>query len=185
MKLRYLILAALVAVLFASCGTTKLTRAEAFPAFYEEEKPVTVLVMPPINQTTNVDAKDYFYYTLNRPVANDFFYVYPPMLAMQTLQEESAYDSELFIEGDISKFGELFGADLETEHGGEGNEKDERPDRGDQELVFLPPLAFDEREDGDGKQHTHKWDDAPDGEQFSDFHERTWQSGALRPRRHW
>lgn len=94
----------------SSNSTTKLS--EAYPAFYEEEPPVSILVMPPINLTDNVDAKDYFYYTLQAVLANRGYYSFPPLLSMQTLQENSAYDSEIFFEGDISKFGQLFGADL-------------------------------------------------------------------------
>ena len=96
-----------------SCGTTSRgTLAEAFPEMYTENPPVSILVMPPINKTTNVDAKDYFYYTLHRNLADGGYYVFPSFLAMQTLQTESAYDSEMFFDGDISKFGQTFGAEL-------------------------------------------------------------------------
>lgn len=100
-------------LLFSSCGiTSKLTQAERAPAFYTENPPVSILVMPPINQTTNVEAKDFFYYTMNQCLGDSGYYVFPPLLSMQTLQNESAYDSELFINGDIAPFGGLFGADM-------------------------------------------------------------------------
>lgn len=35
------------------------TMGEQYPAMYEE-KPVTIAIMPPINQTTHAEAKDYF-----------------------------------------------------------------------------------------------------------------------------
>lgn len=101
-----------LALLFISCGSTRGLKSEAFPGLYGENPPVSILIMPPINTTSNVDAKDYFYYTLNQTLADAGYYVYPPLLAMQTLQTESAYDSEMFIDGDISKFGTTFGADL-------------------------------------------------------------------------
>ena len=104
---------ALLGLLFASCASTQYTsKREAFAGMYGENPPVSILVMPPINTSTNVEAKDYFYYTLSQPLANHGYYVYPALLSMQTLQAESAYDSEMFIEGDISKFGSTFGADL-------------------------------------------------------------------------
>ena len=112
MKKFYLIGAIALAFLFISCGTTRGLKSEEFSEMYGENPPVTILVMPPINTTSNVDAKDYFYYTLNQTLADAGYYVYPSLLAMQTLQNESAYDSELFVEGDISKFGSTFGADL-------------------------------------------------------------------------
>ena len=46
----------LATMLLASCAS--LTKADVYPKIYEE-KPLSVLVMPPINQSTNIDAKDY------------------------------------------------------------------------------------------------------------------------------
>ena len=101
-------LAVLVSALaFISCGTTKI---QAFPKMYEED-PLIMLIMPPINNSTAVDAKDYFYTTMTVPIAEAGYYVLPPAMTMATLQRESAYDSERFIDGDLSKFGQIFGAD--------------------------------------------------------------------------
>jgi len=100
-------------VLLSGCVSTKnlLPKSEAYKGFYEE-KPVTVLIMPPINQTANVDAKELFHTTLCMPVSNVGYYVIPPFLSMEILKRESAYDSELFLDAPLTKFGELFGADL-------------------------------------------------------------------------
>ena len=102
-------LAVLVSALaFISCGTTKI---QAFPKMYEED-PLIMLIMPPINNSTAVDAKDYFYTTMTVPIAEAGYYVLPPAMTMATLQRESAYDSERFIDGDLSKFGQLLGAEV-------------------------------------------------------------------------
>lgn len=101
----------LAIALLASCATERGVKSEVFSEMYSA-KPVTVLVMPPINNSTNVDAKDYFYATLAQPVAESGYYVFPPLLSMQVLEQESAYDSEMFLDKDISKFGSTFGADL-------------------------------------------------------------------------
>ena len=77
-----------------------------------DEKPITVLIMPPINRTENVEAKDIFHSTLYMPVCNAGYYVIPPFLSMEILKRESAYDSELFLDVPLAKFGEVFGADL-------------------------------------------------------------------------
>jgi hypothetical protein len=68
--------------------------------------------MPPINRSTNVEAKEYFHSTLNIPIANAGYYVVPPFLSMEILKRESAYDAELFISSPLTKFREVFGADL-------------------------------------------------------------------------
>lgn len=105
---------ALAAVLaLASCTSAAIVKnQDAWPEFYTENPPASVLVMPPINQTNNVDAKDYFYYTLQAAMANSGYYSFPPILSYETLQAESAYDAEMFIENDIAAFRRTFGADL-------------------------------------------------------------------------
>ncbi len=105
---------ALAAVLaLASCTSAAIVKnQDAWPEFYTENPPASVLVMPPINQTNNVDAKDYFYYTLQAAMANNGYYSFPPILSYETLQAESAYDAEMFIENDIAAFRRTFGADL-------------------------------------------------------------------------
>jgi len=46
--------------------------------------------MPPINKSTNVEAKEYFHSTMNIPIANAGYYVIPPFLSMEILKKESA-----------------------------------------------------------------------------------------------
>ena len=45
------------------------------------------------------------------PLCEKGYYVYSPMLTMEMFQSESAYDAELFIEGDLSQFRNVLGAD--------------------------------------------------------------------------
>lgn len=99
-------------VLLLSCTTNKpIIKSVAYKGIYDEN-PLTVLLMPPINRSTNVECKEYFHSTLNVPIANAGFYVIPPFLSMEILKKESAYDSELFFNGSLKKLGEVFGADL-------------------------------------------------------------------------
>lgn len=81
-----------------------------YPAMYEE-KPVTIAIMPPINQTTHAEAKDYFYTTMYLPLCEKGYYVFSPYLTMEMFQQESAYDAENFLEGDLSIFHKVLGAD--------------------------------------------------------------------------
>lgn len=93
----------------SSCSTT--TRGTAYPKMYEE-KPTSILIMPPINNTNAVEAKDYFYTSLAQPLSEKGYYVVSPFLAMNVLQEESAYDSEMFIDANLKPFNTIFGADV-------------------------------------------------------------------------
>ena len=96
----------------SSCTTTTpIAKSVAYKGMYDE-KPLTILLMPPINRSTNVEAKEYFHSTLNIPIANAGFYVIPTFLSMEILKKESAYDAELFLNSPLTIFGEVFGADL-------------------------------------------------------------------------
>ena len=107
--MRNLLICVLSALLLSSCATV-VTRGTQYPKMYEE-KPVSVVIMPPINQTNFVEAKEYFYTTMYLPLAEKGYYVFSPYLTMEMLQEESAYDSELFLESDLSAFKNFLDAD--------------------------------------------------------------------------
>lgn len=110
-KICNLLMIIIAVLLFSSCATTTTyTRASLYPKMYEEQ-PVSLLVMPPINNTTNVEAKDLLYTSISYPLIEAGYYVVSPHLAMEFLKNESAYDAEMFIDGDISKFGQVFGVD--------------------------------------------------------------------------
>lgn len=107
--MRRLIIFAMITLLMTSCAQ-QITRGEQYPKMYEE-KPLAIVVMPPINQTNHVEAKDYFYTTLYTPLCEKGYYVYSPMLTMEMFQSESAYDAEQFIEADLSQIRNILGAD--------------------------------------------------------------------------
>lgn len=110
MRKTIFILLAACSVMFASCTTKKYTRAQLYPKMYEE-KPVTLLVMPPINNSNNVEAKDLLYTSISQPLAEAGYYVISPHLAMEIFKSESAYDAENFIDQNVGVFGKVFGAD--------------------------------------------------------------------------
>ena len=101
----------LVCCLVSSCGMmSTVTRGSQSAKMYEE-KPITLLVMPPINNSTNVEAKDLLYTSISRPLIEAGYYVFSPLLAMDILKAESAYDAELFFESSLEAFNSYFGAD--------------------------------------------------------------------------
>lgn len=109
----FLMVAAIVATALTvnSCGAgSSVTRGDRYAQMYEE-KPVTLLVMPPINNTSNVEAKDLLYTSISRPLAEAGYYVISPFLAMDIFQNESAYDAESFVEASLEPFKNYFGAD--------------------------------------------------------------------------
>ena len=101
----------IVAILLSSCAqNVGITRGVQYAQMYEE-KPTSIVIMPPINQTNSVEAKEFFYTTMYMPLTEKGYYVFSPYLTMEMLQSESAYDSEMFIEGDLGTFKNVLGAD--------------------------------------------------------------------------
>lgn len=94
-----------------SCSvSSNVTRGEAYPKMYEE-KPASILIMPPINNTSNVEAKDLLYTSISRNISEAGYYVISPVIAMDVFKNESAYDAEYFFESSLNKFKDYFGAD--------------------------------------------------------------------------
>ena len=94
-----------------SCGMMNtITRESQYAKMYEE-KPITLLIMPPINNSTNVEAKDLLYTSISRPLVEAGYYVISPLVAMDVMKAESAYDAELFIDAPLAIFNNYFGAD--------------------------------------------------------------------------
>ncbi len=100
-----------LAAMVSSCGMmNQVTRGQQYAKMYEE-KPATLLVMPPINNTANVEAKDLLYTSISRPLAEAGYYVISPLLAMDVLKAESAYDAEMFVDAPLTMFQNYFGCD--------------------------------------------------------------------------
>lgn len=109
----YLLIIGIMMLTQTSCTvsiSSNLTRGEAYAKVYEE-KPVSILVMPPVNNTSNVEAKELLYTSISRNIAEAGYYVISPVMAMDVFKNESAYDAEYFIHSSLRKFKEYFGAD--------------------------------------------------------------------------
>ena len=109
----YLLIIGIVMLTQTSCTvsvSSNLTKGEAYAKMYEEN-PVSILVMPPINNTNNVEAKDLLYTSISQHIAEAGYYVVSPVMAMDVFKNESAYDAEYFIHSSLRKFKEYFGAD--------------------------------------------------------------------------
>ena len=108
--MKYIITLLLFGSILAGCGVKSPLKSVAYKSLYNE-KPLSVIVLPPINRSTKVEAKELFYSSLAAPLTLKGYYVMPPLLTMDILKEESAYDSEMFLEQSMKKMGEVFGAD--------------------------------------------------------------------------
>lgn len=110
--MKQLFIVVLSGLLLSGCASQSpsVLKSATYQKLYEE-KPLSILVMPPINRSTKVEAKELFYSSLAVPLSLKGYYVMPPLLTMDILKEESAYDSEMFLGQSTKKMGEYFGAD--------------------------------------------------------------------------
>lgn len=109
---KVLLASALLLPVLSSCGVTKkdLTRESAYAHVYAES-PRSILLMPPINETNQVELKENFYATLLPPLAERGYYIFSPFLTQELLQQEGVNNAEELLEANLAPFQRIFGAD--------------------------------------------------------------------------
>jgi len=105
-----LILAAALATPLFTAACVTAPSPKQYGAF-RTENPRSVLVVPALNSTVNVDAADYFVSTISRPVAERGYYVFPAHMVKRVLDDEGLSDAGLVHQADASRFAPLFGCD--------------------------------------------------------------------------
>jgi hypothetical protein len=75
------------------------------------EAPRSILVVPVINKSIDVNAPDYFLATIATPLAERGYYVFPVNMVKSVLSDDGLSDANLVHAGDPHRLGELFGAD--------------------------------------------------------------------------
>lgn len=105
MKSLYMLAAVLV---LAGCVTPP--ERPDFTAF-EAAMPRSILVVPSVNNTLDVDAPDYLLTTLPRPLAEKGYYVFPVNTTRFVLQQEGFYEGEQIHQQPPELLAQLFHAD--------------------------------------------------------------------------
>lgn len=78
---------------------------------FRAENPKSILILPVVNNTVDVDAPRYFLATVSVPVAERGYYVFPVNLVRGVMNEEGLSDANLVHNADPVVLGDLFGAD--------------------------------------------------------------------------
>lgn len=76
-----------------------------------EANPRSILVVPAINKSIDVDAPDYFLSTAVRPIAERGYYVFPVHLVKRVMEDDGLSDADLVHAADPVRLATLFGAD--------------------------------------------------------------------------
>lgn len=107
--LRLLALSAMSAALCA-CVTVTPPPAKDYSAF-KAEGPRSILVVPALNNTVNVQAPDFFVSTISRPFSERGYYVFPAYMIKRVLEADGLADAGLVHGVDARRLEGLFGCD--------------------------------------------------------------------------
>jgi hypothetical protein len=97
-------------ITLSACAPKMVTKGDKFSLLYEET-PASILILPPMNESTAADAKEYYATTIQEPLSFSGYYVFPYEITTDLLKMEGIYDAELIKNLPVQKFGEYFGAD--------------------------------------------------------------------------
>lgn len=100
----------LASLTLAACVPKQVTKGEKFPQIYTEA-PASILILPPMNESTAANAKTYYGTTIQECLSYWGYYVFPYEITSDILKMEGIYDSELIKGMPLPKFREYFGAD--------------------------------------------------------------------------
>lgn len=108
---RYLrtILAGLFALALTGCAN-QMKKSNDYTAL-RTENPRSILVVPAINRSVEVNAPDYFLSTISKPLAERGYYVFPVHLVKRIMEDDGLNDADMVHAGDPARLGKMFGAD--------------------------------------------------------------------------
>ena len=103
----------LVALFFSACASSRptTTKMAEFPHMYDDRRPLSILMLPPINRTTASDAKELYATTPAPLMTNHGYYFFPPLVVFDLMKQDGIFDTETLQEVPPQKFKEKFGAD--------------------------------------------------------------------------
>ena len=86
-------------------------KQDAFPSMYGPQKPVSILVVPAINESTAADAGDLLNVTVTQPFTNQGYYVMPMPIVAEIFRNEGIVEGTQIKGLPAELFKKNFGAD--------------------------------------------------------------------------
>lgn len=100
----------LIIVFLSGCAEMG-TKQDAYPSMYTDRKPVSMLIVPAINESTAADAGDLLNVTVTQPFSNHGYYVMPMPIVADIFRREGILDGTQVKGLPTSIFKKNFGAD--------------------------------------------------------------------------
>ena len=107
---RLLALVALTALL-AGCTTAPPKKIGYDYSAFRSAAPRSILIVPVVNNSVDVDASDYFLSAISQPVAERGYYVFPVNMVKRVMEEDGLADANMVHAADPTRLAALFGAD--------------------------------------------------------------------------
>ncbi len=103
----------LFCTLFSCTGVEKTPREIFCEKFSQQQiqENRSILVLPPINNSFNVEAPNYLMSSISKPIVERGYYVFPINLVYSLLKREGLADPYILSRSDPLKIGKMFGAD--------------------------------------------------------------------------
>lgn len=108
-KIKLVSMLVIMGVGLSGCATF-ISKEEAFPKMYQA-KPVSILVVPAINNTTAAEATEYYSTTIAEPLTRMGYYVLPIEVTNRLIQEQGIVDGAQLANVDTGLFKTMYGAD--------------------------------------------------------------------------
>ena len=96
-------------VVLSGCATQQAARKD-YSSFHTEN-PRSILVVPVINKSVEVEAPDYFLSTISKPLAERGYYVFPVHLVKRLMEDDGLNDADMVHASDPQRLGKMFGSD--------------------------------------------------------------------------
>lgn len=80
-------------------------------SLFEAAKPASILILPPLNDSPEIDATAAVFTTLTRPLAEKGYYVFPVALVKETFEQNGLSSAGDIHEVPLNKINDIFGAD--------------------------------------------------------------------------
>jgi len=105
-----LILLAIGAALLSGCVMPPVDPDYDYSAF-RSAAPRSILIVPVVNNSVDVDASDYFLSAISQPVAERGYYVFPVNMVKRVMEADGLADADMVHSADPTRLAALFGAD--------------------------------------------------------------------------
>lgn len=102
-----------ILLLIGLTGCAQISRTnllETYPKMYSDP-PLTILILPPVNNTTAADAKEYFSCSLSEALGLRGYHPLPVEAVFGLLRDEGLYDAENINPAVLANLNKHFGAD--------------------------------------------------------------------------